>query len=678
METRSCPLSLTKLNLTASLLVALLSAGTAVAAAVPAALFGDHMVLQRGQPLPVWGKADAGERVTVTLAGQTQTATADAQGNWRVTFPAINEIPAQPLEMRIESAVASKLVIRDILVGEVWICSGQSNMEWGMDAVNNAKQEIAAATDPQLRLFHVPRKATEKEQTQVDAKWAVCSPTTVPSFSAVGYFFGRHLRGALNVPIGLIESSVGGTPAEAWTDRQTLKEMPALADILQSYERALADYPAAREKWTKARDEWRRNVETPDPGNTKFANGWARSDFDDASWKMLAVPGAWEKNGGPSIDGVVWFRRSVDVPQSWAGQDLMLHLGRIDDGDTTYFNGEQIGQTPTTDLSVFADRRYTVPSRLVKSGQNVIAVRIHDRRGDGGFISPAEVLELGPSTTSVKPLPLAGQWKYAVELGGDPKPLTPPPPEPMHGDYSWAPSNLYNAMIRPLQPFAIKGAIWYQGESNAAKARQYEALLSAMIAGWRRAWAQPVNRDFPFLIVQLANFNAGSGDTGWPEVREAQANVARKLANCGLAVTIDIGEHADIHPRNKQDVGKRLGLQAEKVAYGRDVAASGPTFNSLRIDGSRAIVTFDHADGLSAKDHASPTDFELAGAEGKFSPAVADILGTTVVVHSDAVPQPQAVRYGWAASPQPVPNLYNGAGLPAVPFRSDAGNGATK
>jgi sialate O-acetylesterase len=249
----------------------------------------------------------------------------------------------------------------------------------------------------------------------------------------------------------------------------------------------------------------------------------------------------------------------------------------------------------------------------------------------------------------------------------------------MHGDFAWAPSNLYNGMIRPLVPFAIKGTIWYQGESNAGKANQYEALLGAMISGWRRVWDQPVNHDFPFLIVQIANWNAGKEPTtGWPEVREAQANVARKLPNCGLAVTIDIGNPTDIHPRNKQDVGKRLGLQAEKIAYGRDVVASGPTFMSVQFEADRAIVSFHNADGLTTKDSAPPAPFEVAGADGKFSPADAKIVGTTVVLHSSAVPQPAKVRYAWAASPQPIPNLYNGAGLPAVPFRSDIHASATK
>jgi sialate O-acetylesterase len=477
--------------------------------------FGDHMVLQRGQKIPVWGTAEAGEKVTVILANQTRVTEAAENGKWRVLLDPIQS--DEPLEMRVEGKNA--LTISDILVGDVWVCSGQSNMGFTVKQSRDAEKEIAGADHPQIRILHVNRIASEKPLEDVDAKWMVCSPATIGNFSAVGYFFGRHLNDTLHVPIGLIESAWGGTPAESWTDRATLESKPALAGILQDYRKLLAEYPEAKQKYDQEMTSWRATTRAAAPG----------------------------------------------------------------------------GRPP------------------------------------------------------------------------------PAPREPLHENNPWAPSNLYNGMILPLQPFTIRGVIWYQGESNAGRHQQYEELLSSMIEGWRRDWNQPDNRDFPFLIVQLANFVASSDPakpSGWAELRDAQNKVAHRVPGAGLAVAIDIGESRDIHPKNKQEVGRRLGLLAEKQVYGRDVVASGPTLKAATIRDSAIVLEFENVGaGLAARGD-ELKGFEIAGADAAFrAPASATINGNSVMLQDPKIAEIRQVRYAWGDDPPCT--LFNKDGLPAPPFRAE-------
>ncbi|HTL30387.1 MAG TPA: sialate O-acetylesterase, partial [Tepidisphaeraceae bacterium] len=636
------------------------------------AIIADHMVVQRGQKIPIWGWADAGEKVTVKTAGQEQSATADEQGNWRVTFNPIDAVGA--IEISVQGKNAIK--VSDVLVGDVWVCSGQSNMEMRTRAAMNGDQEVASANDSRIRLFHVQGAAFEKPQKDVKGKWELCTPDSVATFSAVGYFFGRDLRKKLNVPIGLIESDWGGTPAESWTDHKTLTSDPAFSEIIQQHEQDLAKYPAARKKFDQSLHEWKDKVETKDPGNKKFDEGWAKLDFDDSNWKTMPVPSVWEKSLKLNIDGAVWFRRSVDVPADWTGKELELSLGQIDDADAAYFNGEQIGDTGG-DLAIFVHRKYRVPGNLVKAGKNEIAVRVFDHRGDGGFIGTPGELALAPSDgdsskpSSTKSIPLAGDWRYAVEYSAEPKPNVPGPREPRHGDWAWAPSNLYNGMIHPIVPFAIKGAIWYQGESNAERHGAYEHLLSSMITGWRRQWGQG---DFPFLIVQLANFMAPATrpvqqNSNWAPLREAQARTAAHVPNVGLATAVDIGDAVNIHPKNKQEVGRRLALAAMKIAYGESLVFSGPTYKSMAVEGNKIVLTFDNVGGgLKTKGDALK-GFAIAGKDKQWHYADATIDGAAVIVSSKDVAEPVAVRYSWADNPNG--NLYNKDELPAIPFRTD-------
>ena len=632
------------------------------------AIIGDHMVLQRGQQIPVWGWADAGEKVTVKAAGQEQSATADEKGNWRVTLQPIDAVGAVEIDINGKNAIK----VSDVLIGEVWVCSGQSNMEFQTRTANNGDQEVASANDPQLRLFHVQNAAFALPQKDVTGKWELCTPQSVAGFSAVGYFFGRDLRQKLNIPIGLIETNWGGTPAESWTDRQTLTSDLAFAAIMEKHNKAMAEYPAARKTYDQALHDWKEKVETKDPGNKGFDQGWAKSDFDDSSWKTMPVPSLWEKSLKLNIDGAVWFRREVDVPKEWEGKDLELSLGQIDDADAAYFDGKQVGDTGG-DLAIFVHRKYRVPGELVHAGKKEIAVRVFDHRGDGGFIGTPGEISLRPMVEdeSVKPIALAGDWRYAVEYEAQPKPNLPGPKEPPHPNWAWAPSNLYNGMVHPIVPIPIKGVIWYQGESNADRANQYEHLLSSMIAGWRKAWGQG---DFPFLIVQLANWKAPASqpvqeDSTWAPLREAQAQVASKVPNCGLALAVDIGDAKDIHPKNKQEVGRRLALSAMKIAYDQPVVFSGPTYRSMTVEGKKIVLSFDNVgSGLQVKGGAS-RGFAIAGKDKKWHAGEATIDGSTVIVSSPDVAEPTAVRYDWADNPDG--NLYNKEGLPAVPFRTD-------
>jgi sialate O-acetylesterase len=602
------------------------------------AVFTDHMVLQREMPIPVWGWAKPGSTVSVELAGDRAEAIADANGEWMVRLSARGL--GGPLELVVRSG-GSTIRRSNILMGDVWVCSGQSNMEWTMEMIKDVSADIAAADFPQIRLFSVARKSSAKPLDDVNGKWVVCTPQTVATFSAVAFYMGRELHASQGVPIGLIATSWGGTVAEAWVPREALAASPRLAYFI---DRIVAVEPAERtEPWE-------------DPGNKGFGLGWADTNHDESEWKPMKLPTPWEWAGLP-IDGAVWFRRTVDVPADWAGKDLELSLGAIDDFDTTYWNGQEIGQTGMEIEGWWMHpRKYVVPGSLVRPGRNVIAARVFDRMGSGGFVGKTEEMSLSRSGSSTGAISLAGEWLYRIELS-----LAP------IGGIHPSPTTLWNGMVEPLVPFAIKGAAWYQGESNADRAVEYRDLLKVLIRSWRKEWGQG---DFPFLIVQLANFRPRldePGESTRAELREAQA-MALELPNTGLAVAIDIGEGDDIHPKNKLDVGRRLALAARRVAYGEDIAFSGPVYAGHTIEGNAIRVQFRYAKGLHARG-GEPGRFAVAGDDGKFFWATAKIDGESVVVHSPQVSQPVAVRYAWEDNPPA--NLFNEAGLPMVPFRTD-------
>lgn len=639
------------------------------------ALFTDHMVLQAGKPLPVWGNAPAaGFAVTVTLTrdedGQTvatATATAGEGGAFKAVLAPV-ETSAKPHTLRVKSG-GDECTVKDVLIGEVWIASGQSNMQWSLGSSKNAKEEIAAADHPLIRLFTVPTVSTLTPQSDVKGKWSVCTPQTAPGFSAVAYFFGRELQKALPgpTPVGLINTSWGGTPAQSWTSIEALENggFKGYAEAHKKIAAAATDpTPEKLAKYAEDLKAHEASVRFPDFPLTGESLKLAGPATDDTAWPLMDLPGNWEAKVASmkQLNGVVWFRKTVDIPAAWAGKDLVLHAGTIDDTDTTYFNGEKIGDTGKDVPNHWSlQRSYAIPAASFKPGPATIAIRVFDNFASGGVTGG--LLSIGPADKSAPPLNLAGGWRYHVEHAVTelPRPIKP-------GEVnSWTPAGLYNAMIAPLIPYPIAGAIWYQGESNAGNPAEYEKLFPAMINDWRARWGC----DFPFLWCQLANFmarNASSIDTNWARLREAQTKTL-SLPKTAQAILIDIGEEKDIHPRNKQDVGLRLALAARNIAYGQDVPFRGPTFKSAAIAGDTLTITLDHADGLHFRGP-SAHNFAIAGEDGDFAWADAEIKGHTLLLRSPAIAKPFFVRYAWGDNP--AANLYNAQDLPAVPFSARA------
>ena len=630
------------------------------------ALVGSHMVLQRGRPVPVWGWAAPGEQVSVTFRGKIYTASApDASGRWQATLPAT---PAGgPYELTVQGQ--NTLVLTDVLVGDVWLASGQSNMQMpvkdrpgGYQPVQQADQEIAAANWPGIRFFTVNQTVAYRPQAEVAGSgWQVCSPATVAQLSAVAYFFGRDVHQHYKVPVGLLVSAWGGTPAEAWTSAEGLQALPAFAPQVADFARRTTSLDDDQRAYEARQRELLHNARAYDRGYLPGGQTWASPAVDARAWPTLPLPGLWESAPGlATYDGVVWFRKEIDLPARLAGQPLTLTLGKIDDADSTFINGVRVGYGSGYDRL----RRYPVPVGLLHPGRNIIAVRVVDTGGGGGITGGPNELMLGPAN-GAPGLSLAGPWQY--QLGLDPQ-LQPVPPVPGGGQH--APTALYNGMIAPLQPFALKGVIWYQGESNADRAEQYRTLFPALIADWRQKW----QAELPFLFVQLASFMPARPtptESAWAELREAQA-LTLQVPGTGMATAIDIGEAADIHPHNKQEVGRRLALAARRVAYGdKKVVISSPTYASMAVAGNAVRLKFDQPGaGLMVKNGPALQGFAVAGADRQFHWATAQLVGKEVVVQSPDVPQPVAVRYDWADNPNG--NLVNKEGLPVVPFRTDS------
>jgi sialate O-acetylesterase len=634
-----------------------------------ASIFSDNMVLQQKENCPVWGTADPAGKVTVQLNNQKKETIVGVNGDWIVELSPIKT--GGPFELVILGK--DTLTFKNVMVGEVWICSGQSNMQWTVKNSDNPEQEIENANYPNIRLFTVGRNVSPDPLDKIFTDgWQECNPTTIPDFSAVGYFFGRDLYKSLNVPIGLIHTSWGGTPAESWTSQSTLK---TLLDYLEkvkfieanmdSLKGVYSNFLQDKSGWEISQQKWKNKLHQMEEKSRSDQPVLYKSDLDISGWDKMQVPKLWEQQGLENFNGFIWFRRNVEIPEDWDGTDLTLNMGAIDDDEITWFNGVEIGRTN----GYSKNRSYQVPASEIKKGENVITVKVLDTGGDGGFWGEDSLYHLDVSDN--KSIDLSGEWYYkeSLNLSDIPKSLRSPS-RPSH-----TPSFLYNAMIYPLIPYSFQGAIWYQGESNAGRAYQYRSLFSSMITDWRENWNQG---DFPFLFVQLANYmkvKSEPVDDNWAELREAQT-MALSLPNTGMAVTIDIGEADDIHPRNKQDVGKRLALNARKIVYGEKVTYSGPIYKSMEINNNKIILNFDYVvDGLRTKGEKKLNGFAIAGVDGKFYWADAEIRGDQVVVSSPKVENPIAVRYAWSSNP--VCNLYNSVGLPASPFRTDDWQGIT-
>lgn len=617
------------------------------------ALFTDNMVLQRNTAAAIWGWAQPNTQVTVRLDnGAAVSSTAASDGKWMAKIGTFGT--AGPHTVSVSGAAPDqKVLLKNVLFGDVWLCSGQSNMQMGLGGANNGQQEMAAANFPMIRFLTVPNVTSATPQSTLNARWQVVSPQTAGSLTAVGYFFGRELHQQLKIPIGLIHSSWGGTIAEAWVSEAGLRAMPDFVPQIDALKKTAADGAASNMTFQQQMTQW---WQANDPG---VAGNWAAPATATADWKSMTLPAVWEQAVLPDFDGLVWFRREVDIPAAWAGQELKLSLGPIDDRDTTFWNGVPIGAT--NDFSM--PRNYTIPGAQVKAGRNVLAVRVLDTGGTGGIYGDATAMKISRAGDA-NTVSLAGAWTYQMA-----KPLADLSPVPAQlGSNPNVVTVLNNAMIAPLLPYGIKGAIWYQGESNASRAKQYQTLMPLLINDWRQQFGQG---DFPFYIVQLANFMAKDTEPkndAWPNLREAQTLTTQRVPNTGMAVTIDIGEEKDIHPRNKQDVGKRLALSALAKTYGYNLEYSGPVYQAMKVEGNAIRLTLDHAKGLMAKGD-KPTGFAIAGQDQKWVWADARIDGQSIVVSSPQVTSPVAVRYAWSNNPDA--NLYNAAGLPAVPFRSD-------
>ena len=612
-------------------------------------LFNDHMVFPRDIEAPVWGWCEPGKEVTVAMGNKSAKAVAGADGRWQVKIGPFGA--GGPHELKITGP--KEQIVKDVLIGDVWICSGQSNMEWDVNSSNNPQDEIAKANHPKIRLFYVPKRISTEPQSLVSADWKVCSPESVPGFSAVGYFFGRLLHEQTGIPIGLINSNWGGTVAEAWTSAGALKTMDDFKGAVEDFERMAKngqdDFEQIIAEW------WKKN----DPGSVGGL-GFADPNVDVNGWKTMNLPGLWEGQGLPDFDGIVWFRRDFELPENWTDKDVKLHLGPIDDRDTTWVNGSKVGEMNDWNN----DRVYKVPKKLLKAGRNTIAIRVLDTGGGGGFHGRPEQLKL--ERDGGDPVALTGEWRWNAT-----KPLgeVAQPPSRLDNNPNGI-TVLSNGMISCLEPFAIKGAIWYQGESNAGRAAQYRRLLPTMIKDWRQRFGVG---DFPFYIVQLANFMDTTTDpvqSGWAELREAQLWTAMNVPNCGIAVITDIGDAKDIHPRNKQDVGKRLALEALAKTYGKQIVHQGPLYKEMKVEGNAVRLVFDHVGGGLEQRGDKLAGFAIAGADGKFVHGEARIDGANVIVTGGGIDQPTAVRYGWANNPPAT--LFNKDGLPASPFRTDA------
>lgn len=631
---------------------------SAVAIVKPARIFSSNMVLQQGQENPIWGWADKGEKITINFAGKTIIVKADKSGKWVAKLPNLDY--GGPYQLTIKGK--NSIQFENILIGEVWICSGQSNMEFAVSSAIHAKSEITAANYPNIRLFTVSKKVSQTPVQDLDnGEWQICTPENIPGFSAVGYFFGRSLNQDLKVPIGLIHTSWGGTVAETWTSAQTIENDPDFKDKLK--ELAGFDMTKYREQKMAAIKAVLGEIPTKDAGLVNGVAVYADQAMNDANWKEIDPTKVWEESGYQSIDGIGWYRKNIQLTADQAKMANEIHLGTIDDNDISWINGVKIGSTNQYN----AKRVYSIPANTLKTGKNVIAIRVEDTGGGGGLYGDAadKFIQIGD-----KEISLADKWKFKIteaQVGST---------EIGPNEY---PTLLFNGMLNPIIPYGIKGAIWYQGESNADRAKQYQRVFPNMIKDWRTHWNQG---DFSFLFVSLANYmepQKQPSDDAWAELREAQTKTLA-LPKTGMALAIDLGEAGDIHPKNKQDVGKRLALAALKTAYGKNIVYSGPMYQSVQFDGNKATISLtETGSGLVSKDkYGYVKGFAIAGADHQFVWAKAAITSDhTVVVYSDEVKEPVAVRYGWASNPDDL-NLYNIEGLPANPFRTDDWPGITK
>ena len=611
-------------------------------------LFTDHMVIQRDHPINIWGMANAGSSVQISVGGSTQSAKADLEGNWLITFPAS---PAGgPYQMKVSSG-SETVTVSDIFIGDVWLCSGQSNMEWTVANSDRPEEAKNNATDALIRHFKVPHTTATTPESHIEGgPWEVASPETVEDFTAVGYYFAQTLRKHQDVPIGLLNSSWGGSRIEPWMSAEALKMKNPQA-YLENYEKELEKAMNIRLNELQKRFPGLRDK---DQGMRMGKPVWHTAQLNDSNWERLEVPGLWEGQGYEGVDGIAWYRNYFELSGEEASSDILVNLAKIDDSDQVWINGHYVGGLEASYNKI---RSYGASADILVEGKNSIAIRVEDTGGGGGIHGSQNDAFI---KTGQRKISLAGKWRFKIGALKAYQTATRANQVPML---------LYNKMIHPLLQFPVKGVIWYQGESNAgneADATAYHELFKTMIQQWRSDW----NIDFPFLFVQLANFMAPDAQpqqSNWALLRESQS-AATSLPKVGEAVIIDIGEADDIHPRNKQDVGWRLAQAARKLAYEENVVYQGPVYKSHSADDRHIRIQFDQEVMVKDK-YGYINGFAIAGADGKFKWAKAIAKGDQVTVWHDTVRNPKHVRYAWGNNPDDV-NLYNKEGMPVRPFRT--------
>jgi sialate O-acetylesterase len=610
--------------------------------------FGDNMVLQRNNKIPIWGWAKANEKISVQFHNQTRSTDADNKGKWMVNLDA--ETAGGPYDLIVTGSNSIK--VTNVLVGDVWLCTGQSNMEWTVGQSNNAQNEIANSNYPLIR--HIKIKHAVNTKADIDLKdtasWNICNSNTVADFTGVGYFFAKNIFENTKIPIGLINTCWGGTNIETWISREAFENSNEFASMIAGMPILNFDSLSNLRSTIVAK---RIGLLQKDKLPIMDVSPFNQVDYDDAAWPTMNVPQQWEEQSLGEIDGVVWFRKTITLSAEDANATAVIELSKIDDDDITYINGIKVGSTNKWD----EQRKYNVPAGVLRAGKNVIAVRIVDNTGGGGFYGNKDDVKL---TVNKNAIPLSGSWKFQVEKVFD----------ATIGPNSF-PSICYNSMIAPLIPFSFKGVFWYQGESNAGRAYQYKKALPLLIADWRKKFN---NKNAPFYIAQLASYvtsgNSNEG-CGWAELREAQAQTL-SVPNTGLVVTTDlVTEPNDIHPKNKQDVGKRFAAIALNNLYNRKMICSGPTYKSMIKKGNQIILSFNNIGSRlsTTNKNGEVRGFEIAGADSIFYAAKAMIQGNTVVLSSDKVPNPLVANFGWVGDATAC-NLYNKEGFPAVPFRT--------
>ncbi len=657
-------------------------------------IYGDHMVLQQRRPIRIGGQAAAGEYVKVTLDGNHGYGQADQNGEWLAVLPPMEA--GGPYTITVSGAKGSEpIVFEDVLIGEVWLASGQSNMEMPVFSGRkywssmNGQEEAAKASNNMIRFYNATsRKYVSPTKVQKDAVgpgWQVCSPEAAAPFSAVGYYFARQLQQDLKVPVGVVSASWGGTAIQPWISTDAYRQAER-KEVLQ-IDNALRDEAANDEKFkeqiakTKLEAKnWEARFYSTYANETAAAADWKNPDFDDAAWTKMT-----DVNGSLEAVGVAWYRYAVELPEGWTGKVLALSLGAVDDCDETYFNGVKIGAIGTDVDGYWSVRRkYSIPAELVKAGRNVIAVRVSNLFSGGGIQGNAS--EKFVALNDKEKIMLSGEWRFKPEFIADAKRVGTRP-DPLNAGKNFMkhpsfPSTLFNSMIAPWTRYPMRGFLWYQGESNAGNPQDYIALQRLLISDWRQKWE---NAQMPFLLVQLAGFEKHTpgkrfpddfwqkrepGNPGWAAFREAQAYTLTEVPFTGMAVSIDAGDHSDIHPANKQVLGYRLAKEAERITYGFDIVSAGPYYESMKIDGDKIILSFTNVgSGLMAKGD-KLTGFAIAGKDGKFVWADAEIKGDNVIVSSPLVKAPAAARYGWVSYAENL-NFYNKEGFPASPFRTD-------